>query len=298
MGFFEDFRKDLDELKDYFEDFSRFLKIDIIERKMDDLLDESKFHSLRDYFESIELLQKYFPDVLGDKEFIVEKLKENKWIYLDFAFKEDRKDIVLSYLEDIKAEYNNAKRELIEPPNIYIENVPYFFPSESSDIFGHKEFENMLLEYSCIIPNLIKLASKELKNDKDFLIKLIQTNEDVFEFIKDDFKKDKEFCLKLIDSGYLGICKHIDLELFKDDDFAKSVITSFGRFESSYKYDLNFLLNFPFRGERIKEIFSQIDFQEERDMLKARMETYDINKNDSVDEIKDYNDISFDDYEI
>lgn len=98
MGFFEDFRKDLDELKDYFEDFSRFLKIDIIERKMDDLLDESKFHSLRDYFESIELLQKYFPDVLGDKEFIVEKLKENKWIYLDFAFKEDRKDIVLSYL--------------------------------------------------------------------------------------------------------------------------------------------------------------------------------------------------------
>lgn len=88
------------------------------------------------------------------------------------------------------------------------------------------------------------------------------------------------------------------MELFKDDDFAKSVITSFGRFESSYKYDLNFLLNFPFRGERIKEIFSQIDFQEERDMLKARMESYDINKNDSVDEIKDYNDIIFDDYEI
>ena len=169
---------------------------------------------------------------------------------------------------DINAKTEKSKQEIMEfSANCYAKSA-IFEKHKNSLWFKDEEFLRELLKETCkskiddIMKNvenknilndkeiflqliqrnnghIIKFASKNLKNNKEFILKAIEFNGDAFKNASKQLKDDKEFVLIIADYG-VNIFKHVSKRLKNDKEVVLEAL----------KYDANLL---EYASKRLKD---------------------------------------------
>lgn len=163
-------------------------------------------------------------ELKGDKSFILEALnqrggstsgRENIFVYASEDIKKDKdvikqalktlgsnRDVIMeNQLANVQAD-DNFMKEIIE------EGQYYLLKYASEDLKGNRE----LVLKACRDTRAIQFASKELRQDRDFLLQVISKNGGASKYIDEEFRQDDSFMMDAIEinpSALAGASKKI-----------------------------------------------------------------------------------------
>lgn len=137
-----------------------------------------------------------------DKEIVVAayKLRVDSFFYADDALKNDKK-FILTALKDGYFIFENVGRNLKMDRSFILEASeldPRVLTHLIERDFYYRDDKEIVLLAIRNSPSVLRHASIELRNNKEFVIKAIKANKDVFYNLEADFKTDSDI-LKLIE---------------------------------------------------------------------------------------------------
>lgn len=138
------------------------------------------------------------------------------------------KDIILKSIDDNYDDDNNLYKIL------YFDDIDAFdmydrrtdaFNCASKDLKNDKEFVKKAIS---IAPWVFKYASDELKNDSEIMNFAISKNPSVFRDAPEKYKNDKELVIKIVSEwwGTTSLFEYVSDNLKKDEDVIKTVFAS------------------------------------------------------------------------